>query len=264
MGFLETLKKLFGINRTPPKARPQGEGWKWDTEAIREAHLYQDALPDLTGSPKQIAWAQKIRDPQVNAIHNDLYRLSRGADAALVPIALPIVKAHLGQTEARYWIANRDEPCENLILVWKLREIASQQQVPASEEKQNIAPASTEKKSSQGTAEKNSMFHRFLTLFGTSEKSVAPSRIPPSHADGKPMNSKEKHAWTMLQKVLDAHRDDIERNKGPGVYTPSKGYRGVLVNVDGLTKISCICASGEWEATFKDGVVGVPRRINDG
>lgn len=107
------------------------------------------------------------------------------------------------------------------------------------------------------------MFRRFLSsFFGESQKPIP--RVLPSHANGKPMNSKEKHVWKMLQKVLDAHRHEIEQNKGPGVYTPSKGYRGVLVNIDGPSQISCVCASGEWKATFTDGVVGVPERNNDG
>lgn len=140
MGFIDTLKKLFGVNGTATQARPTGAGWKWDTAAIRKAHLYTDALPDLTGSPKQIAWAQQIRDPQVIVLRTRLYSMSRGSDAALVPIALPIVTAHLGHTEARYWIATREEFCENLVLEWKLKEIASQQERAAAEEAVRAQP----------------------------------------------------------------------------------------------------------------------------
>jgi hypothetical protein len=75
------------------------------------------------------------------------------------------------------------------------------------------------------------------------------------------MKSQEQHVWTMMQKVLDTHGSEIARKEGPGVYSPSPAYRGVLVNVDGEAQMSCVCASGKWEATFKDGVVSIPRKL---
>jgi len=106
------------------------------------------------------------------------------------------------------------------------------------------------------------MLRRFLTFLGISQKRT-PSRVLPSHADGNPMKSQEQHVWTMMQKVLDTHGREIARKEGPGVYSPSPAYRGVLVNIDGESQMSCVCASGKWAATFKDGVVSVPRKIND-
>ena len=111
----------------------------------------------------------------------------------------------------------------------------------------------------EGTGE---MFRRFLNFFGLSHK-PPPSRVLPSHADGTPMTSKEQHVWTMMQKVVDTHGCEIARQEGPGVYSPSPAYRGVLVSIESEAQLSCFCASGKWEATFKDGLVGVPRKIKD-
>ena len=77
------------------------------------------------------------------------------------------------------------------------------------------------------------------------------------------MKTLEQHVWAMMQKVLDTHGPEIARKEGPGVYNPSPAYRGVLVYIDSDSQLSCFCASGKWEAMFKDDVVGVPRKIKD-
>ena len=77
------------------------------------------------------------------------------------------------------------------------------------------------------------------------------------------MKSLEQHVWMMMQKVLETHEPEIARKEGPGVYSPSPAYRGVLVTIESDSQLSCFCASGKWEATFTDGVVGVPRKIKE-
>jgi len=103
------------------------------------------------------------------------------------------------------------------------------------------------------------MFRCFLSnFFATSQEPTQP-RVPPVRADGKPMKGEEKQVWGMMQKALGEY---LERNTKTGVYTLGQGDRGVIVGVVGPSQIWCVCASGHWASAYKDGVVGIPRKIN--
>ena len=109
------------------------------------------------------------------------------------------------------------------------------------------------------------MLRRFLSNFFGKRQKPLPARIPPPHADGKPMTSHEKEIWTMMQKGVDRHWDQVARmgkEEWRG-FPPGRYFRGEVLRVYGGSRMVFISPSGEWEATLKDGVVGVPWKIPD-
>ena len=64
-------------------------------------------LPELTGSPKQIAWAISLRAERIAALDNMLSKVtSMSADAAAK--WQQCRESVLAQAESRYWIDSRD------------------------------------------------------------------------------------------------------------------------------------------------------------
>lgn len=63
-------------------------------------------LPALTGSDKQIAWAETIRAKALAAIDEIT---AKCGESAKVPEALAIVDWVRGQSESRWWIDHRDD-----------------------------------------------------------------------------------------------------------------------------------------------------------
>jgi DNA-binding transcriptional regulator YiaG len=89
---------------------PQAARDQANTEAARAAS--ESGLPDLTGSPKQIAWAQSIRLAGLADLEGYARRPRRHVsdaaharmDEALYRILVRIAEAH---AEAKWWIDNR-------------------------------------------------------------------------------------------------------------------------------------------------------------
>ncbi len=129
-GHLETFR-LYG----PSKERESRLQWL-RTQPCRECRRreqYEAAraqtaeLPALFGSPKQIAWATKIRATQLLAIEEELAKMEamaeRTPDAATqasnacilaqVKSAIVQIKA---QSDARWWIDHRADSARTLLL----------------------------------------------------------------------------------------------------------------------------------------------------
>lgn len=78
------------------------------------------ALATLSGSEKQVDWATTIRTKRLPEIQKRLERLRQdfiddGQGEAIEPV---IAKANawvLGQTDARWWIDNRDRHIEQIL-----------------------------------------------------------------------------------------------------------------------------------------------------
>lgn len=76
-----------------------------EAEAI-EARLQ---LSELTGSPKQIAWAREIRKEAIRVIERQL-ELAKADDRKADMLFLPdILRAICAHEEAAWWIENRDD-----------------------------------------------------------------------------------------------------------------------------------------------------------
>jgi hypothetical protein len=121
----------------------------------------------------------------------------------------------------------------------------------------------------EGTVE---MLRRFLSsFFGESQKSsarpksAAPLRVPPCHADGKPMTSDEMEIWAQMQRGLDRQWEKVARmGKEEKIgFTPGRDFRGDYLRVYGGSRIELVSPSSDWEATIEDGLVSVPRKIRD-
>lgn len=71
-------------------------------------------LPDLEGTPKQVAWAEKIRD----AIFTDWEKIANLKDNRAVKFTAWLRR----QDTARFWIDNRDKPIRTLANEWRENE----------------------------------------------------------------------------------------------------------------------------------------------
>lgn len=72
-------------------------------------------LPSLTGSAKQIAWAESIRAKaaaQLAELSAKLDAAPATANHAAIAIAREIISSTLAQTDARAWIDSRDTNCD--------------------------------------------------------------------------------------------------------------------------------------------------------
>lgn len=65
-------------------------------------------LPDLQGSPKQVAWAEKIRDQKLRAIHEEWAEWPKSDPAKRAKIEEVMAKVEQENT-ARWWIDHREE-----------------------------------------------------------------------------------------------------------------------------------------------------------
>ena len=75
----------------------------WEAQRAAEAPAPDPSLPVLTGSPKQIAWAERIRREQLAAIDALL------AQSAIRDVGMrdKVLAALRGQTAASWWIDRR-------------------------------------------------------------------------------------------------------------------------------------------------------------
>jgi len=78
-------------------------------------------LPELTGTPKQIAWAEKLRADRFEEMDNAAKKVGKAsaAEAAAADARVARFTNWLkGQTEAKFWIDNRDRTKKELALMW--------------------------------------------------------------------------------------------------------------------------------------------------
>lgn len=66
-------------------------------------------LPALTGSPKQIAWAETIRAEKIAQLNALAARLAGGSNEGKVAMARTIIADRIARTSAKYWIDNRTQ-----------------------------------------------------------------------------------------------------------------------------------------------------------
>jgi hypothetical protein len=81
-------------------------------EQIRKAQEASQAagLPELTGTPKQVAWAEQIRARVIQDLAplKEMLEKAVAAGNENAPTGLRIIDSVLGRTEAREWIETRD------------------------------------------------------------------------------------------------------------------------------------------------------------
>lgn len=63
-------------------------------------------LPELTGTPKQVAWAETIRGEKIKSVKAVLAKLDKSN--ALYAIVDGLVSEVINNPSAKYWIDNRD------------------------------------------------------------------------------------------------------------------------------------------------------------
>lgn len=103
-------------------AQRQGRAcWDCEKKADHErgaAFAKANALPTLTGSEKQVAWAESLRADGIRAIDKEITSLTeRFASAKLstaatqeIADAIALLRAEVvDQVEAKFWIDNRDK-----------------------------------------------------------------------------------------------------------------------------------------------------------
>lgn len=88
---------------------------KADAAAAVDAMEVEFALPPLTGSDKQVAWARKIRADKIADVRKWMDGLRAQAERLgkieeYETEAAAIMQMLAEKTEARYWIDNRDRP----------------------------------------------------------------------------------------------------------------------------------------------------------
>lgn len=89
--------------------------YKADAAAALDALEVESALPALTGSQKQIAWARKIRGEKIADIRKWLDELHaaaerKGAAEQFEPQAATVMRLMADKVDSRYWIDSRDVP----------------------------------------------------------------------------------------------------------------------------------------------------------
>jgi hypothetical protein len=108
------------------------ECYKKEQEEKRQKAISESGLPELTGSEKQIAWAEKIRFEK--------YQQSEPYVKTLRPKGIEAYERLFGTVEAKFWIDNRD-----MIFVDLLKKIAAmapadvEAEIKAEEEKESKA-----------------------------------------------------------------------------------------------------------------------------
>ena len=80
------------------------------------------------------------------------------------------------------------------------------------------------------------------------------------------MTTDEQEIWAQMQKGIDRHWAQIARmGKGDHIGFISGRYlRGSFLRVCEGSQMELVSPSGYWEATVKDGLVNVPRKIRPG
>lgn len=88
--------------------------------------------PELTGTPKQVAWAEKIRS-EIVADLQDLEAFVKNTPPGYkgfdVAVALAIIAETKANPSAKWWIDNRDQAIGTR--TWLLETIATRQPTPA-------------------------------------------------------------------------------------------------------------------------------------
>lgn len=81
--------------------------------ADRKAYNAAEGLPELTGTERQVAWADKIRYELYREIKNilNVYYEDEGKEELLNWLK--------GQAEAKFWIDNKDKKPEEIIYYWQ-------------------------------------------------------------------------------------------------------------------------------------------------
>ena len=77
--------------------------------------------PDVTGTPKQIAWAEKLRADRFEEMDNAAKKVGKAsaAEAAAADERVARFTNWLKvQMEAKFWIDNRDRTKKELALMW--------------------------------------------------------------------------------------------------------------------------------------------------
>ena len=121
-----TREQLYGpmaqrertIERALDKLCPECYAAKIEAERAAESAAAAEAaknagLPALTGSEKQIAWAESIRAKQVEILLKLDHALANApatANADAVRISREIIAATIARTAAKDWIDGRDKP----------------------------------------------------------------------------------------------------------------------------------------------------------
>lgn len=77
----------------------------------------QENLPELQGTPKQVAWAEVIRMKQLPKYLNAVKYVKE--DMRSHPVVLATIEAIRNQTSAKWWIDRRDEDGYNAIYTFK-------------------------------------------------------------------------------------------------------------------------------------------------
>lgn len=81
--------------------------------AERKAYNEAEGLPELTGTERQVAWADKIRYELHKKIKNvlNVYYEDEGKSEFMGWLK--------GQSEAKFWIDNRDKDASEIICYWQ-------------------------------------------------------------------------------------------------------------------------------------------------
>ena len=108
------------------------ECYKKQIQEEQKSRKTENGLPDLAGSEKQVAWAEKIRD----GVFLDWEKLGPQKD----PRAEKFVNWLKNQTEARFWIDNREKSIRELVKEWAENE----SKIDAVEESKELERAAKE------------------------------------------------------------------------------------------------------------------------
>lgn len=108
--------QIYGTNSNGERDRKQEWLKKSDCEDCFKAKIAAKAkeknagLPELVGSEKQIAWAEKIRansKKDLDALKN-LFEKHAAENPEMATKFLQIVESTLNNDQAKFWIDNRD------------------------------------------------------------------------------------------------------------------------------------------------------------
>ncbi|MEG9884162.1 MAG: hypothetical protein V6Z86_06015 [Hyphomicrobiales bacterium] len=92
------------------------DGWHMHYECLfkrrRQSAMNRRRLPELVGSPKQIAWAEAIRADKFDDLNVELNHAERptsGEAAHIADLHQWLVRGKLYETSAKWWIDHRDD-----------------------------------------------------------------------------------------------------------------------------------------------------------
>lgn len=108
------------------------ECYKKQMQENQESRKTDNKLPDLEGSEKQIAWAEKIRD----GVFLDWKNLGPQKDSR----AEKFIDWLKSRTEARFWIDNREKSIRELVKEW----MENENKIDAVEESKELEAAAKE------------------------------------------------------------------------------------------------------------------------